>query len=242
MPLPADKATLLTALQQGDLDLQGQFLNGSNYTFLGNVQYGDLKLPVVYKPVEGEQPLWDFPTGTLAKREAAAYVVSEALGWDLVPPTVFRRKGSFGAGSVQLYMEHDRRYHYFKFSEADKARLKPAAAFDSLINNADRKGGHVLVDNDQHLWLIDHGICFHTDDKLRTVIWDFAGQEIPADLLADMQRLVEEIEMAAEWVGQLRALLRLSEVNGVARRARRLLESGCFPTPSSDRPYPWPPV
>ena len=157
------KDQILTALQTGEIDLQGQFVLGSNYTFLARLTFESSSFPVVYKPLRGERPLWDFPIKTLGKREAAAFVVSEALGWDLVPPVVFRQKGPFGAGSCQLFVEHDPEYHYFRFSEDDHQRLRPAALFDLVINNADRKGGHILVGTDGHLWLIDHGICFHIE-------------------------------------------------------------------------------
>ncbi len=191
---PSDK-NLLTALQYGDIQLEGQFLNSSNYTFLCLLKYEQETIRVVYKPRKGEQPLWDFPEGTLTRRETAAYLVSAALGWNLVPACIYRtRKTPLGAGSVQVYIEHDPEYHYFKFSETEKQTLQPLVLFDLVINNADRKGGHVFFDGQKHLWAIDHGLCFHVEDKLRTVIWDFAGQEIPAALLQDLKRLVSELE------------------------------------------------
>jgi uncharacterized repeat protein (TIGR03843 family) len=238
-----DKTQILTALQKGDIDLQGQFLNGSNYTFMARLAYEALDSAIVYKPVRGEQPLWDFPNGTLAKREVAAYVVSEALGWELVPPTVYRRKGPLGAGSVQLYIEHDPEYHFFNFEEKDKQRLRPVAVFDLLVNNADRKGSHILMDSNDHLWVIDHGLCFHEEDKLRTVIWDFGGQEIPIALLDCLQKLQGQLQGKNDLTIQLLSLLQQSEVNALARRARRLLDNRRFPYPGSGhRPYPWPPI
>jgi conserved hypothetical protein len=238
-----DKTQILTALQKGDIDLQGQFLNGSNYTFMARLAYEALDSAIVYKPVRGEQPLWDFPNGTLAKREVAAYVVSEALGWELVPPTVYRRKGPLGAGSVQLYVEHDPEYHFFNFEEKDKQRLRPVAVFDLLVNNADRKGSHILMDSNDHLWVIDHGLCFHEEDKLRTVIWDFGGQEIPIALLDCLQKLQGQLQGKNDLTIQLLSLLQQSEVNALARRARRLLDNRRFPYPGSGhRPYPWPPI
>jgi uncharacterized repeat protein (TIGR03843 family) len=238
-----DKTQILTALQKGDIDLQGQFLNGSNYTFMARLAYEALDSAIVYKPVRGEQPLWDFPNGTLAKREVAAYVVSEALGWELVPPTVYRRKGPLGAGSVQLYIEHDPEYHFFNFEEKDKQRLRPVAVFDLLVNNADRKGSHILMDSNDHLWVIDHGLCFHEEDKLRTVIWDFGGQKIPIALLDCLQKLQGQLQGKNDLTIQLLSLLQQSEVNALARRARRLLDNRRFPYPGSGhRPYPWPPI
>lgn len=238
-----DKNTLLTALQQGKLALQGQFLQGSNYTFLGKIEYHDLQLPVVYKPTRGEQPLWDFPTGTLAKREVVAYLVSEALGWDLVPPTTYRQEGPLGPGSVQQYIEHNAAYHYFNFEEADKQRLRPVMLFDFIANNADRKGSHVFVDADNHLWLIDHGLCFHSEDKLRSVIWDFAGQSIPAQLREELSRFLLLLEKDAGLNQELRRFLNSNEIQALISRTRKLVSSGCFPTPPTDRRvYPWPPV
>ncbi len=239
-----DKTSLIAALQEGEFSIDGQFLSGSNYTFLGKLIWKDQELQAVYKPVRGEQPLWDFPRGSLAHREVAAYLLSQGLNWELVPPTIYRRKGPAGPGSLQLYIEHDPNYHYFNFDEDDRQRLRPAVLFDLLANNADRKGGHILKDENGHLWLIDHGLCFHTDEKLRTVIWDFGGEPIPTGLLEDLERLVDRL---APDTGELRAELeqhiRPGEVSTLAARARGLLEAGCFPQPpSSRRSYPWPPV
>ncbi|HEY3345616.1 MAG TPA: SCO1664 family protein [Anaerolineaceae bacterium] len=238
-----DKPNVLEALQKGDMSLQGQFLQGSNYTFLAQIDCGDQQFPVVYKPTRGEQPLWDFPTGTLAKREVVAFKISEALGWDLVPPTVYRRLGPLGAGSVQLYIEHDATYHYFNFEADDKQRLRPVILFDCLVNNADRKASHVLVDASGHIWLIDHGLCFHTEDKLRTVIWDYAGEPIPQPLREDVKRFMLHLRAGGDVAQDLVHLLKEDEVLAMGGRASRLLDSGCFPMPPTDRRvYPWPPV
>lgn len=238
-----DKTFILTALREGKVELQGQFLSGSNYTFLGEVRHAEAAFKVVYKPVRGEQPLWDFPSGSLAHREAAAYLLSEALGWELVPPTVYRRKGPLGAGSLQYFVEHNPEHHYFNFTPEEKQRLRPAVLFDLLANNADRKGGHVLIDASGHIWLIDQGLCFHVEDKLRTVIWDFAGEEIPPALLEDLQRLVGELATGQPLREALERHLSTAEVTALRARARRLLEGGYFPhPPASRRPYPWPPV
>jgi uncharacterized repeat protein (TIGR03843 family) len=244
MALPLDKAYILQALQAGTIDLQGQFINSSNFTLLAQLDFEGQHLPVVYKPARGERELWDFPAHTLGKREAAAFAFSELLGWNLVPPTIFRRKGPLGRGSLQYFIEHDPEIHYFNFSEAQRQQLRPFALFDLLINNADRKGGHLLLDADSGLWGIDHGVCFHVEDKLRTVIWDFAGQPLPEELLPDVARVAEELAQP-ESAGRttLLNLLRPSEVNAVVRRAKRLLKAGVFPQPSQDRrAFPWPPV
>jgi uncharacterized repeat protein (TIGR03843 family) len=237
-----EKDQILTALQDGVIDLQGQFMLGSNYTFLAQLTHESQTFPVVYKPLRGERPLWDFPIKTLGKREAAAFMVSEALGWDLVPPVVFRKKGPFGAGSCQLFVEHDPEYHYFRFSEADHQRLRPTALFDLVINNADRKGGHILVGTDSHLWLIDHGICFHREHKLRTVVWDFINEPIPANLLLDLQRFAAGLHQKDETCLALRTLLKVGEINAMLSRVDFLLEHRFFPAPITRYAVPYPPI
>jgi uncharacterized repeat protein (TIGR03843 family) len=235
--------SLLTALEKGQITVQGEFLWGSNYTFLVQVEHESQTLQAVYKPTRGERPLWDFPKASLARREVAAFLVSEVLGWKLVPPTVYRQQAPIGPGSLQQYVEHDPEYHYFNFSQIDRQRLRPVALFDLLINNADRKGSHLLFDENQHLWLIDHGICFHREEKLRTVIWDFSGEEIPANLYTDLGRLCQELSPGSEFVKNLRAYLNREEIAALSARAQNLLSSGRFPDPHPNRrPYPWPPV
>lgn len=234
---------ILETLREGEIAITGEFLWGSNYTFAADVRRGSHHLQAVYKPTRGERPLWDFPRASLAKREVAAYLVSEALGWRLVPPTVYRKDGPIGPGSLQLYVEHDPEYHYFNFSPEDRQRLRPVALFDLLINNADRKGSHVLIDRENHIWLIDHGICFHREDKLRTVIWDFAGEPFPQDLLAAISRLIEQLQPGCDLALRLEDYLTPEEIAALVGRARRLIELARFPGPHPNRrPYPWPPV
>jgi uncharacterized repeat protein (TIGR03843 family) len=232
--------TLNTAFQCGELELKGQFMLGSNFTFLVTVHHGGAQFPAVYKPSRGEQPLWDFPQNSLAQREVAAYLVSEALGFHFVPFTALREDGPHGRGSLQQYVQYDPKYHYFTFSAEDKNRLRGAAFFDLLCNNADRKGSHVLIENaTDKLWLIDHGICFHVEDKLRTVIWDFAAQPIPNDLLERLSLLSANSSLLAELGGYLRP----DEVTALQSRARTLLRSRTFPNPPADRRVtPWPPL
>ena len=237
----------LEALKRGKIAIQGEFLWGSNYTFLVQVETDGGKLPAVYKPSRGERPLWDFPTSSLAKREAAAFWVSQALGWELVPPTVYRSRGPIGAGSVQLYIDHDPEYHYFNFSPEDHQRLRPTVLFDLLINNADRKGSHILVGENRHIWLIDHGVCFHVEDKLRTVIWNFAGEKIPEEYLADLRSFVNKLEpideQSSELWDRLVRLLNRGEIRAMAARAKTLIYSGIFPAPDPHRrPFPWPAI
>ena len=229
--------TIKRALQHGDLELKGQFMLGSNYTFLVDVNYQDSTYPAVYKPTRGEQPLWDFPESTLALREVAAYLISEALGFHIVPFTTLRDQGSYGIGSLQQFIDYDPEYHYFNFTEEDKQLLKPVVLFDLLCNNADRKGGHVFFENDTHkLFAIDHGICFHEDDKLRTVLWDFGGQKIPDDLLA-------RLSLSPNLLAELEPYLSPKEIFTLCTRAESIIKKGLFPRqPRDRRAMPWPPL
>ena len=237
-----EKEQTLNALQEGNLLLEGQFVYGSNTTFMVTAQYEGRKIKAVYKPVEGERPLWDFPEQTLAKREVAAYRVSETLGWGLVPATVFRTDDILmGPGSLQLFIEHNPEYHYFNFNEADKVRIPEVMLFDHLVNNADRKSGHLLVDPEGKLWLIDHGVCFHQEDKLRTVIWDNAGEPIPEALLVDLAALLPTLEPDGKLAAALSPYLLPAEIHAMRERGQWLLEMGVFPIPPEDRrAYPWP--
>ena len=228
---------LKQVLQHGDYEIKGQFAFGSNYTFLVTVQYEDKEYPAVYKPLRGEQPLWDFPENTLAGREVAAYLVSESLGFHFVPFTTLRDDGPYGAGSLQQFIEYDPEYHYFSFTEDDKQLLKPVMLFDLLCNNADRKGSHVFFENDTHkLYAIDHGICFHEDDKLRTVLWDFGGQKIPANLLS-------RLSLPRSLLTDLERYLSQREITALCARAESILKRGTFPRqPRDRRALPWPPL
>jgi uncharacterized repeat protein (TIGR03843 family) len=230
----------LHLLQNGTIQIAGQFTWGSNYTFLVKVETRDESLLAVYKPLRGERPLWDFPPGSLAAREVAAYITSTALGWELVPPTVLRDDGPAGPGSLQLYLDVDPERHYFTFSDAERQRLRPVVAFDVLINNADRKGGHILLGPDDHLWLIDHGICFHQDIKLRTVVWDFVDQPIPEDILTDLSTFHDRVASDDELISTYAELLSQAEIEALVRRAGQLIAEGYFPEPGGVRPYPWP--
>jgi uncharacterized repeat protein (TIGR03843 family) len=234
---PNSSKELQTALQCGDYELKGQFVLGSNYTFLVKVHYEGMDYPAVYKPSRGEQPLWDFPENTLALREVAAYIVSEALGFHIVPFTTLREDGPHGAGSLQQFIEYDPEYHYFNFTEDDRQLLQPIALFDVLVNNADRKGGHIFFENDTHkLYAIDHGICFHEENKLRTVLWDFGGQKIPADLLS-------RLSLSPGLLSDLGRYLDPVEISALCARADSILKRGVFPRqPRDRRAMPWPPL
>lgn len=233
----------LNILAQGEISITGEFLWGSNYTFAVEISSGDQVLQGVYKPTRGERPLWDFPRATLAHREVAAYLVSEALGWSFVPPTIYRKDGPIGPGSLQLHIDHDPEYNYFSFSKTDLGRLRPVAIFDYLINNADRKGSHVLFDGDDQMWLIDHGITFHKEQKLRTVIWDFAGEPIPEQLCSDLVQFESQLVQGTQFRDSLGKYLVPREIAALVKRNRHLIASKKYPdTHPNRRPYPWPPV
>lgn len=236
-------ARILDCLQNGPITLEGQFTWGSNHTLLTHVEQNGQSLKAVYKPVSGERPLWDFPSDSLAGREAAAYLVSEAIGWKFVPPTVFRLDGPSGPGSLQLFVDHDPEYHYFNFKAEDRKRLRQVALFDALVNNTDRKGGHILIDPEDKMWVIDHGICFHVVPKLRTVIWGFSGQPIPEQDCKDLKEFRQLLEPGTALIKQLEAHLTAKEIRALRERTDQLIAAGRFPSPDGkERSLPWPPI
>ncbi len=246
----------------GELTLHGRVLPASNATFVGEID----GVRVVYKPIAGERPLWDFPDGTLAAREVAAYAVSEALGWDIVPPTVLR-EGPHGEGMVQLWRDEvedqapvdivgegdtpEGFRHVFDGLDAhdqpvslvheDSAELRRMALFDVVVNNADRKGGHVLPMADGHRHGVDHGLTFHVENKLRTVLWGFVGEPVTDDEAEGLRRLAAALD--GELGTTLAGLLASDELATTTRRVRRLLGRGVFPAPASSAypVIPWPP-
>jgi uncharacterized repeat protein (TIGR03843 family) len=224
-------------LDRGEIDVLGRLAYSSNATFLVRLCLDGDECFAVYKPERGERPLWDFPAG-LHRRERAAYLLADALGWDLVPPTVIR-DGPAGEGSFQLYVDADPDVHYFTLLEdpATHAQLRRLCAFDLLANSTDRKGGHVLADPEGHLWAIDNGLSFHAEFKLRTVIWDFAGEPIPDDLVIDIATFA-----AQELPADLAELLDPSERDALRTRAAAVLREPCFPVDPSGRRWPWPVV
>jgi uncharacterized repeat protein (TIGR03843 family) len=231
-------------LADSPLTVHGRIVNASNGTMLVEADDADEVL-AVYKPQTGERPLWDFPFGTLHLREVAAFEISDHLGWQVVPPTILR-EGPFGPGSVQLFIDHDPRRHYFVLveeAEHDEA-LARMAAFDLVVNNADRKGGHVLLAPDGHIWGCDHGLTFHEQTKLRTVIWEFGGLALPPAWIEDLRRLAADLrDTGSALIGRLRDLLTPSEIALLARRATALADAGALPDLDPDeRPYPWPPI
>jgi uncharacterized repeat protein (TIGR03843 family) len=236
--LPLDR--VLSVLTNGEMELLGLMPGASNYTFLAEVCDAGTSMLAVYKPRKGEAPLWDFPEGTLADREVAAYLLAADVGWPRVPPTVLR-DGPHGPGSVQLFIEADPDEHYFTLRRKRLRDFAPVAAFDVVTNNADRKSGHCLLDADGAIWLVDHGVCFHAEPKLRTVIWEFAGARVPSALVRDLERIARDLRQGA-LRDSLGPLLSEGELDATARRAARLARTGRFPRPTTARPYPWPPV
>lgn len=251
-------------LLRGDLSPVGRIRSASNATFLCEAALAGQTVACVYKPVAGEQPLWDFPDGTLAGREVAAYLVSAALGWDIVPHTIIR-DGPAGEGMVQLWVQQEpddvglvdlcptdsvppgylpivHAYDYsggeVTLAHADHPQLRRMAVFDVVVNNADRKGGHILTGADGRVYGVDHGVSLHTNDKLRTVLWGFAGEKIEdADVsaLADLDR-----QLDGPLGARLREQITAGEVAALRRRVRELVDDPVMPSPNGRRPLPWP--
>jgi len=232
----------LVLLKEGEMEEHGVIPWSSNYAFLATITFGEQETLGIYKPRRGERPLFDFPAGTLHRREAAAYLLSESLGWGLVPPTVLRT-GPYGPGSVQLFIDNDPELHYLNVYPRHGDEYRRIALFDVVANNADRKAGHCLLDRDNRVWSIDHGICFHALPKLRTVIWEFAGEPIPANDLAALKRMAEHLHPGQPLAVEFRQLLNEEEVAAVRDRLEALISSNHFPIPNPNRRnYPWPPI
>lgn len=237
-----DAADVEEILACGDMEVLGRLPRASNATLFVKVTHGDMALPGVYKPRRGERPLWDFRDGTLYRREVAAYVVSEALGWGLVPPTV-ARDGEFGVGSVQLFVTEDADVDMLALVDAGDDFLRPMAVLDVVMNNADRKVSHCVVDDTGRLWGIDHGLTFHDEPKLRTVLWAWAGERVPPHMRSHVADLAAELASArSDVVSVLADLLHDDEIDALAARVDTLAESGRFPEPDPyGHPLPWPP-
>jgi uncharacterized repeat protein (TIGR03843 family) len=256
----------LRLLAEGELELEGRLIDASNTTLRAFVTRDEITARCVYKPVRGERPLWDFPDGTLAGREVGAYLISEATGWDIVPPTVLR-DGPLGEGACQLWLDEaddaqplvafvpagelpegwlrvasarDDEGRPYLLAHADDAGLARMALFDVAVNNADRKGGHVLTTKGR-LYGVDHGVCFHVEDKLRTVLWGWVGRPVPARDRACLARL--RADLSARLGERLAELISTEEIDAIGARLDRLLAEGVFPEPVPGWPaVPWPPI
>jgi hypothetical protein len=234
-----DAAAERELLAHGTIEVVGRVAWSSNAALLVTVAGDAGEMLAVYKPRQGERPLWDFPDGTLCRRETASFVISEALRWGIVPTTILR-DGPYGIGMVQRFVEHDPDDHYFTLLEEHPDTFRRFAAFDVVVNNADRKGGHCLQElATGHVYGIDHGLTFHIGPKLRTVIWDFASEPVPEDLVADLTGLRGALSGAL--ADELCGLLHPAELDAMRRRLDHLLESGRYPEPDEGyHSVPWP--
>ena len=264
-----DETEALELLTHGEMEIEGRLVDASNTTLRAVITFQGVTARCVYKPVRGERPLWDFPDGTLAGREVSAYLVGAATTWFPVPPTVLREAGPLGPGMCQLWIDDDRvspeeilgfvpagslpaGWHRIAAAEDDDGspyvlahandpRLARLAAFDAVINNGDRKGGHIIATTDDRLYGVDHGVCFNVDNKLRTILWGWVGEPLPADVVEMLIKLRADLNGALG--EELHAHLTISEVRSFGKRIDRLLRAGCYPQPPADWPaVPWPPV
>ena len=230
---------VLRLLRDGELSVEGRLVDASNATLYCRAELDGVTAAVVYKPVRGERPLWDFPDGTLAGREVGAYAVSQATGWDVVPPTVMR-EGPYGPGMCQLWIDLDEEVELTVLAKSDHPDLRRMAVFDAVVNNSDRKGGHLLPKADGRVQGVDHGLCFSADDKLRTLLWQWRGKRLTDEAVEVLSRL--RAEMDGPLGETLHALITVTEVEATKDRLDRLLSSRRHPQPSSDWPaIPWPP-
>ena len=226
-------------ITQGELQVTGRLIDASNATLFGECRIGDAALNVIYKPIAGERPLWDFPDGTLAGREVAAYRLSEFSGMKIVPLTILR-DGPFGPGAVQQWIDVDETVDIIDLAQSHDVRLRKFVLFDAIINNTDRKMGHLLPLSDGRLLGCDHGVCFHEEDKLRTVLWQWMGKEIAPEEIKLLQLATERFEVFAD---DVRDFLAPAEIEATRYRIERLLSERVFPSPSEDWPaVPWPPI
>ena len=227
-------------LLEGEIEILGRLVDASNATLFGQAVLGSVKVPVIYKPRAGERPLWDFPSGSLADREVAAYKVSEALNWDLVPTTLLR-DGPYGFGMVQEWIEIDESIDLTTPLSTGHRDLRRMALFDAVINNTDRKFGHLLPTTDGRIRGCDHGVTFHVDDKLRTVLWNWAGESIPKSELTDLLSISQALQ-SGELGEALGIHLAREEIIQTTERLSRLLMEERFPIPGTEWPaVPWPP-
>ena len=238
-----DKVELLQLcdfMQRAEIESCDWLMAGSNRVFVVQMTLNGQRLKSIYKPRKGEAPLWDFPDGTLYKREYAAFLLSLEMGWHFVPPTIVRR-GPYGIGSMQYRIEIPKGTRGFIDRIVDVSLLKKIVLFDYLANNADRKISHLLQDTDNRLWVVDHGLTFNSSPKLRTVFWDFSGQKIPKEMIGDVQILRSKLKQGEDFRDKLFQLLDEEEIGALDYRIRQILKKAVFPNPTSrwSVPYPW---
>lgn len=230
---------MMKLLESGEITVEGRLVDASNATLYVTISEGESNTKAIYKPVAGERPLWDFPDGNLANRERAAYIIDQALGFNHVPLTILR-EGPFGLGMVQQWIDIDEGVDLELFFRLDDSQLREVALFDAVINNTDRKIGHLIPDMNGHLYICDHGVTFHEEDKLRTVLWQWAGQALTAVELEKLDKLKIFIESADS--AELCTLLTNPEIEALIKRIEKLISLGLFPEPNPDWPHiPWPP-
>jgi len=224
-------------LSIGDIKVIGRLIDASNATLMGEIVSPNSSIKVIYKPIAGEKPLWDFQDGNLAFREYCAFLVSELADFNIVPATILR-DGPFGLGMVQQWIEIDKTVDVVEFGQSEDSQLRKLALFDSIINNTDRKYGHLLIDSHEKLFGCDHGVSFHSQNKLRTVIWQFAGEKFTTEEMALLERTRE-----VDFNGVFENYLTDIEISAFSDRINTLIASGTFPLPSDEWPaIPWPPV
>lgn len=229
---------ILDHLSQGELDVTGRLVDASNATLYATCEYEGSSIPVIYKPIAGERPLWDFPDGNLAQREVAAYFISEIGNFGVVPPTVLR-DGPFGSGMVQQWIDIDDEIDLAEFYRTDNKQLRTMALFDAVVNNTDRKIGHLLPKSDTEVYGCDHGVTFHEDDKLRTVLWQWADNPLNHDEIELLSKLEKSVSAQQE---EILNLITVNEFSALLARINRLLSESRFPAPSEEWPsVPWPP-
>ena len=226
-----------TVLRDGEMKVTGRLVDASNASLLASISHADYELVCIYKPIAGERPLWDFSDGTLAHREYAAYVLSNKCKFNLVPMTVLR-EGPFGEGAVQLWIDVDQSLDMIEYFQRDIPGLREMALFDAVVNNTDRKIGHILPDITGKVYGCDHGVTFHSEDKLRTVLWRWAGDPFTEEEMAHLKVVQDFLRTP----GELQNLLTEREIEAIADRVKRLQETSTFPLPSKEWPaVPWPP-
>lgn len=226
-------------LESGEITVEGRLVDASNATLYVSISDGDSSTKAIYKPVAGERPLWDFTDGNLASRERAAYIIDQALGFNHVPLTILR-EGPFGLGMVQQWIDIDEAVDLETFFRLDDPQLREVALFDAVVNNTDRKIGHLIPDLNGHLYICDHGVTFHEEDKLRTVLWQWAGEPLTAKELEKLEEL--KSFMASETSTELKTLITNSEIIALLKRIEKLISLALFPEPNPDWPHiPWPP-